>query len=92
MSAQPPVLEVEGLVKHFPVRGFGAKGVVHAVDDVSFTIGRGELVGLVVFEFGPAVDDQAFGAEAHQEDECEAEEEELVVVHELQFDRDEVEQ
>jgi peptide/nickel transport system ATP-binding protein/oligopeptide transport system ATP-binding protein len=46
MSDQP-VLEVEGLVKHFPVRGFGAKGVVHAVDDVSFTIGRGELVGLV---------------------------------------------
>src|SRR3954454_7707012 len=42
-----PVLEVEGLVKHFPVRGFGAKGVVHAVDDVSFAIGRGELVGLV---------------------------------------------
>ena len=46
MSEQP-ILEVEGLVKHFPVRGFGAKGVVHAVDDVSFTIGRGELVGLV---------------------------------------------
>src|SRR4029079_15472992 len=46
MSAEP-VLEVEGLVKHFPVRGFGAKGVVHAVDDVSFTIGRGELLGLV---------------------------------------------
>ncbi len=37
------VLEVEGLVKHFPVRGFGAKGVVHAVDGVSFSIGRGEL-------------------------------------------------
>jgi oligopeptide transport system ATP-binding protein len=42
-----PVLEVEGLVKHFPVRGFGAKGVVHAVDDVSFSVGHGELVGLV---------------------------------------------
>jgi oligopeptide transport system ATP-binding protein len=42
-----PVLEVEGLVKHFPVRGFGASGVVHAVDDVSFAIGRGELLGLV---------------------------------------------
>jgi len=42
-----PVLEVAGLVKHFPVRGFGAKGVVHAVDEVSFTIGRGELLGLV---------------------------------------------
>ncbi len=42
-----PVLEVEGLVKHFPVRGLGAKGVVHAVDGVSFRIGRGELLGLV---------------------------------------------
>ena len=42
-----PVLEVEGLVKHFPVRGLGAKGVVHAVDGVSFSIGRGELLGLV---------------------------------------------
>jgi oligopeptide transport system ATP-binding protein len=42
-----PVLAVEGLVKHFPVRGLGATGVVHAVDDVSFTIGRGELLGLV---------------------------------------------
>jgi oligopeptide/dipeptide ABC transporter ATP-binding protein len=46
MSDQP-VLEVERLVKHFPVRGFGAKGVVHAVDDVSFSVGRGELLGLV---------------------------------------------
>jgi oligopeptide/dipeptide ABC transporter ATP-binding protein len=46
VSAQP-VLSVEGLVKHFPVRGVNAKGVVHAVDDVSFTIGRGELLGLV---------------------------------------------
>jgi peptide/nickel transport system ATP-binding protein/oligopeptide transport system ATP-binding protein len=42
-----PVLEVDGLVKHFPVRGLGAKSVVHAVDGVSFTIGRGELLGLV---------------------------------------------
>jgi oligopeptide/dipeptide ABC transporter ATP-binding protein len=42
-----PVLVVENLVKHFPIRGLGATGVVHAVDDVSFTIGRGELLGLV---------------------------------------------
>ena len=41
------VLEVEGLVKHFPVRGLGAKGVVHAIDGVSFSIGRGEMVALV---------------------------------------------
>jgi oligopeptide/dipeptide ABC transporter ATP-binding protein len=45
-----PVLDVAGLKKHFPVR----KGVlrrvvghVYAVDDVSFTIGRGETLGLV---------------------------------------------
>ena len=42
-----PVLEVVDLVKHFPVRGFGARGVVHAVDGVSFSIGRGEMLGLV---------------------------------------------
>ena len=41
------VLEVEELVKHFPVRGFGAAGVVHAVDGVSFSLRRGEMLGLV---------------------------------------------
>jgi oligopeptide/dipeptide ABC transporter ATP-binding protein len=43
------VLEVEGLVKHFPVgRGIGPGGnVVHAVDGVSFTVGAGEVLGLV---------------------------------------------
>ena len=38
------VLEVRNLVKHFPVRG---GGVVHAVDGVSFTVRRGEVLGLV---------------------------------------------
>ena len=44
-----PVLEVDGLVKHFPVGGVlaGRRGVVHAVDGVSFTLGRGEILGLV---------------------------------------------
>jgi len=46
-----PLLEVQALVKHFPVRGgyFGApeRGVVHAVDDVSFSIGAGDTLGLV---------------------------------------------
>jgi oligopeptide/dipeptide ABC transporter ATP-binding protein len=45
-----PLLEVHNLVKHFPVGGGMFKGpsaVVRAVDDVSFTIRRGETVGLV---------------------------------------------
>jgi oligopeptide/dipeptide ABC transporter ATP-binding protein len=46
-----PVLEVENLVKHFPVRvGFVLKrttGHVHAVDGVSLTLRRGETLGLV---------------------------------------------
>ena len=37
------VLEVEGLRTHF----FTKAGVVKAVDDVSFTVGRGEVLGLV---------------------------------------------
>jgi peptide/nickel transport system ATP-binding protein len=44
------LLRVERLVKHFPIRGgFFTRTVGHvrAVDDVSFTIGRGEVVGLV---------------------------------------------
>jgi oligopeptide transport system ATP-binding protein len=50
MSAQThPVLEVEGLVKHFPLgRGIGAGGrIVHAVDGVSFAVAPGEVLGLV---------------------------------------------
>ena len=45
-----PLLEVEGLKKHFPIRkGFfsRASGSVYAVDGVSFSIGRGETLGLV---------------------------------------------
>jgi oligopeptide/dipeptide ABC transporter ATP-binding protein len=44
------LLQVENLVKHFPVGGgmfSGPTAVVRAVDDVSFTIRRGETVGLV---------------------------------------------
>jgi oligopeptide/dipeptide ABC transporter ATP-binding protein len=44
------VLEVCGLKMHFPVRkGLlrRTQGYVHAVDDVSFTIGEGETLGLV---------------------------------------------
>ncbi len=44
-----PLLEVENLVKHFPVRGsrFGRRPAVRAVDGVSFHIRRGETFGLV---------------------------------------------
>lgn len=49
MSAETPLLEVSRLVQEFEVRGpGGAKGgVVHAVSDVSFTLQRGETLGLV---------------------------------------------
>lgn len=38
-----PVLEVDGLTKHFSV----GRRMLHAVDDVSLTIGQGETLGLV---------------------------------------------
>jgi len=42
MTAPPPVLEVEGLVKHFHVGSqfTGGGGIVRAVDGVSLTIGK----------------------------------------------------
>ena len=45
-----PLLEAENLTKRFPInRGFlqRAVGHVHAVEDVSFTVHRGETLGLV---------------------------------------------
>lgn len=47
-----PLLDVQDLKKYFPVRGSlgklgGTKGVVKAVDDVSFKIYEGETYGLV---------------------------------------------
>ena len=38
-----PLLSVEGLATHFPT----SEGVLRAVDGVSFTIDRGEVLGLV---------------------------------------------
>jgi oligopeptide/dipeptide ABC transporter ATP-binding protein len=52
--SQAPLLEVDGLEVHFPLRGsFGARllgrssGAVQAVDGVSFSIGHGEVLGVV---------------------------------------------
>ena len=45
-----PLLEVTDLVKHYPVRSGVLRrraGTVHAVDGVSFSVGRGETLGLV---------------------------------------------
>src|SRR3979409_1471464 len=44
-----PLLQVNGLTKHFPVRGglFGKSKTVRAVDDVSFAIAKSETVGIV---------------------------------------------
>jgi oligopeptide transport system ATP-binding protein len=50
MPGARPLLEVRNLVKHFHVaRGMfgGTRGVVRAVDGVSFAIRRGETLGLV---------------------------------------------
>jgi oligopeptide transport system ATP-binding protein len=48
--AETPLLEVNNLKKYFPIRGglFSREVArVHAVDDVSFTIQKGETLGLV---------------------------------------------
>jgi len=52
MSGAPaePLLEVQGLKKHFPLRGgflSRARAAVYAVDGISFSIDRGETLGLV---------------------------------------------
>jgi len=43
-----PLLQVRGLTKHFGSAGLFRRGrVVHAVEDVSLDVARGEVVGLV---------------------------------------------
>jgi oligopeptide transport system ATP-binding protein len=44
------LLEVNNLKKYFPIRGgifWKEVGKIYAVDDVSFTINKGETLGLV---------------------------------------------
>jgi oligopeptide transport system ATP-binding protein len=51
MTDARPLIQVENLVKHFPIRkGFFSSrtvGTVRAVDDISFDVARGETLGLV---------------------------------------------
>ena len=50
VSEAGPIVEVSHVVKEFPAKAghFGeGTGTVHAVDDVSFTLGRNETLGLV---------------------------------------------
>src|ERR1700694_1683780 len=45
-----PLVEVEHRTKHFPIRQgvfSRAKGVVHAVEDITLTVNRGETLGIV---------------------------------------------
>ncbi|HZN18441.1 MAG TPA: dipeptide ABC transporter ATP-binding protein [Micromonosporaceae bacterium] len=48
-TSREPLLRVEGLTKHFPVRRglFGTAGAVRAVDGVDFAVAPGETLGLV---------------------------------------------
>jgi peptide/nickel transport system ATP-binding protein len=48
--AETPLLDVKHLKKHFPIKGgvFSKTiGYVYAVDDINFTLGKGETLGLV---------------------------------------------
>ncbi|GAB4537551.1 MAG: dipeptide ABC transporter ATP-binding protein [Anaerolineae bacterium] len=42
-----PLLQIRNLVKHFPAGGWPQRRFVHAVDDISFVLHRGETLGLV---------------------------------------------
>lgn len=46
-----PLVEVRGLMKHYPIRrkmlDFAPRGVVRAVDGIDFSVGQGDTLGLV---------------------------------------------
>jgi oligopeptide transport system ATP-binding protein len=49
MTAGPPLIDARRLVKHFAIGGPFTRdqGVVRAVDDISFTVGAGQTLGVV---------------------------------------------
>ncbi len=47
VTATPPLLEVDDVSRYFNLRGLWSKQTLHAVDDVSFAVGRREIVALV---------------------------------------------
>ncbi len=47
MIMSEPLLQTDHLVKYFPAGGWPKRQFVHAVDDVSFVLHRGETLGLV---------------------------------------------
>lgn len=46
-AANQPLLDVRGLTKHFPVGGLMRRRHVHALNQASFTLDRGQVVALV---------------------------------------------
>jgi len=46
-SAKVPMLEVRHLVKHFPLNDLIHPKFVHAINDISFSIRRGQVISLV---------------------------------------------
>ena len=48
-ASPPPLLEVDGLARHFPVRGFLNRriGSLRALGEVSFSVSEGEVLGIV---------------------------------------------
>jgi peptide/nickel transport system ATP-binding protein len=46
-KTEAPLLDVRHLTKHFPVGGIFRKKQLHALEDVSFTLKRGQVIALV---------------------------------------------
>src|SRR3712207_2088455 len=47
VASSSPLLEVSNLTKHFPIGGLFQSLKVHALEDVSFAVNRGEVVAVV---------------------------------------------